>query len=264
MVFMKIQKSPPVPLLSTGTGGLDNILGESAVCITLAETDDESRGEADSQGWSFKNLHVHGGLPSDNLLQPEAQHTMRHPPQVEIDTPLRQYRDNALLRIQTIDPAELSPCEFESTVCNAADDGACVGVIDSINPDRNATPDERFLTVHSHQSLTCLDPCGVMTVGVGVQQVMQGGQMSTAVDASCLGNNCMTLRYFEHDGEVKQAMPVCKKRGSLHERTIRQFSLSSRGIELGALYVREAASVVSWSADDGQPVQSARNGRGAY
>lgn len=244
-------------------GGLDNMLGESAFCITLAETDDKSQHEADSLGWSFKDLHIRGELPSDNLLQSEAQRTLRHPPQVEIDTPLRQYRDSDLLRIQTIDPVELSPGQFASTVCKAADDGACVGVIDSINPDRNATPDERFSTIHSHQSLTCLDPCGVMTVVVGVQQVMQGGQMSTAVDASCLANNGMTLRYFEHDGEVKQAMPVCKKRGSLHERTIRQFSLSSRGIELGALYVREAASVVSWSADDGQPVQSARNGGGA-
>ena len=309
LVFMKIQKFPPVPLLSTGIDGLDNILGggltpkrvylvegepgtgktitglrfllkgarpgESAVCTTLAETDDKSQHVADSRGWSFKDLHIHGELPSDNLLQPEAQHTMRHPPQVEIDTPLRQYRDSGLLRIQPIDPAELSPGEFASTVCKAADDGACVGVIDSINADRNVRPDERFLTIHSHQFLTSLDPCGVVTVVVGVQQVMPGGQMSTVVDASYPANNGMTLRYFEHAGEVKQAIPVCKKRGSLHERIIRQFSLSSRSIELGAVlrrfrsiltgvavYGLEAASVVSWTADDGQPVRAARSGGG--
>lgn len=307
---MKIQKFPPIPLLSTGIDGLDNILGgglmskrvslvegepgtgntttglqfllesarqgESAVCLTLAETDDESQDVADSHGWSFKDLHIHGELPSDNLLQPEAQHTMRHPPKVEIETPVRQYRGSGLLRIQQIDLAELSPGEVASTVCTAADDSARVGVIDSINADRDAIPDERFLTIRSHEPLTCLDPCGVVTIVVGVQQVMLGGQMSTAVDVSCLANNGMTLRYFEHDGEVKQAVPVCKKRGSLHERTIRQFSLFSQGIEFGAVlsgfrgvltgvavYVREAAFVVSWTADDGQPVRAARNGGGA-
>jgi circadian clock protein KaiC len=53
-----------------------------------------------------------------------------------------------------------------------------------------------------------------------------GRQMSTTVDASYLADNVLMLRYFEHDGEVKQAVSVFKKRGSLHERTIRQFSMS--------------------------------------
>jgi circadian clock protein KaiC len=54
------------------------------------------------------------------------------------------------------------------------------------------------------------------------------------VDASYLADNVLMLRYFEHDGEVKQAVSVFKKRGSLHERTIRQFSMSRSGIHVGA------------------------------
>jgi circadian clock protein KaiC len=45
----------------------------------------------------------------------------------------------------------------------------------------------------------------VVTILVGVQQGMLGGQMSTTVDASYLADNVLMLRYFEHDGEVKQA-----------------------------------------------------------
>ncbi len=53
------------------------------------------------------------------------------------------------------------------------------------------------------------------------------------MDASYLADNVLMLRYFEHDGEVKQAVSVFKKRGSLHERTIRQFSMSDKGIHVG-------------------------------
>ncbi|MBA4329790.1 MAG: circadian clock protein KaiC [Polaromonas sp.] len=141
--------------------------------------------------------------------------------------------DEGLLTIQQIDPAELSPGEFATAVCRAADQGAKVVVIDSINGYLNAMPDERFLTTHLHELLTYLGQRGVVTILVGVQQGMLGGQMSTTVDASYLADNVLMLRYFEHDGEVKQAVSVFKKRGSLHERTIRQFSMSADGIHVG-------------------------------
>lgn len=147
---------------------------------------------------------------------------------------IRKPYENGMLTIQQIDPAELSPGEFSTVVCQAADRGCKVVVIDSINGYLNAMPDERFLTTHLHELLTYLGQRGVVTILVGVQQGMLGGQMSTTVDASYLADNVLMLRYFEHDGEVKQAVSVFKKRGSLHERTIRQFSMSREGIHVGA------------------------------
>ena len=147
---------------------------------------------------------------------------------------IREPYETGTLSIQQIDPAELSPGEFASVVCQAADRGCKVIVIDSINGYLNAMPDERFLTTHLHELLTYLGQRGVVTILVGVQQGMLGGQMSTTVDASYLADNVLMLRYFEHDGEVKQAVSVFKKRGSLHERTIREFSMSRKGIHVGA------------------------------
>ena len=44
----------------------------------------------------------------------------------------------------------------------------------------------------------------------------------------------MMLRYFEAEGRrVRQAISVFKKRGSMHERTIRRFSLSAAGVLVG-------------------------------
>jgi circadian clock protein KaiC len=147
---------------------------------------------------------------------------------------IRESYENGTVRIQQIDPAELSPGEFASVVCQAADGGCKIIVIDSINGYLNAMPDERFLVTHLHELLTYLGQRGVVTIMVGVQQGVLGAQMSTAVDASYLADNVLMLRYFEHDGEVKQALSVFKKRGSTHERTIREFSLSRKGIHVGA------------------------------
>ncbi|MBI2769831.1 MAG: AAA family ATPase [Burkholderiales bacterium] len=137
------------------------------------------------------------------------------------------------LTIQQIDPAELSPGQFSAAVIKAERNGAKVIVIDSLNGYMNAVPDERFLVTHMHELLTYLGQRGVVTILVGIQQGMLGGNMSSAMDASYLADNVLMLRYFEHDGEVRQAISVFKKRGSIHERTIRRFSMSERGIEVG-------------------------------
>ena len=148
---------------------------------------------------------------------------------------LRQHIERCMLTIQQIDPAEFLPREFAAAVCRAADDGAKVVMIDSINGYPNAMPNERILTTNLHELLTYLGQRGVVTILIGVQQDMLGGQMSTTVDASYLADNVLMLRYFEHDGEVKQAISAFKKRGPLHERIIRQFSMSRDGLRVGAV-----------------------------
>ena len=54
---------------------------------------------------------------------------------------LRGWADEGLLTIQQIDPAELSPGQFASAACRAADAGAKVIVIDSLNGYLNAVPE---------------------------------------------------------------------------------------------------------------------------
>lgn len=146
---------------------------------------------------------------------------------------LRKSTDNGLLTIQQIDPAELTPGQFSAAIVAAVHRGAKVVVIDSLNGYLQAVPEERFMTTHLHEILTFLGQHRVATILVGVQQGMLGGTMSSAMDASYLADNVLMLRYFEFDGEVRQAVSVFKKRGSEHERTIRAFSISNKGIVVG-------------------------------
>jgi len=89
------------------------------------------------------------------------------------------------------------------------------------------------LTTHLHELMTYLAQLGVITFLVGVQQGMFNTDMSTNLDASFLADNVLLLRYFEANGEIRQAISVFKKRGSQHERTIREISISSTGIHIG-------------------------------
>ena len=137
------------------------------------------------------------------------------------------------LKIQQIDPAEMAPGEFMQAVTDAAAEGAKVIVIDSLNGYLKAMPDERFLSTHMHELLTYLGQRGVVTLLVGVQPGVIGMSMSTSVDASYIADGVIMLRYFEARGKVRQAISVFKKRAGPHERTIRLFSMSSKGIEVG-------------------------------
>jgi circadian clock protein KaiC len=73
----------------------------------------------------------------------------------------------------------------------------------------------------------------VATILIAAHHGMIGSNMSAPIDASYLADAVVLLRYFEASGEVRQAISVMKKRGSWHERTIREFRLGEDGIHVG-------------------------------
>lgn len=143
---------------------------------------------------------------------------------------LRSHVDSEMLLLKQIDPAQFSPGEFTHAVKKAADEGAKVIVIDSLNGFVQAMPNEKMLATHIHELLTYLGQRGIVTLMIGVQQGMLGGTTTSTVDAR---DNVILLRYFEAMGEVQQAISIFKKRGSGHERSIRRMTISSDGVHIG-------------------------------
>ncbi|MBT2335242.1 AAA family ATPase [Variovorax paradoxus] len=147
---------------------------------------------------------------------------------------LAPHIESGRIKVRQVDPAELSPGEFVHLIRLAVvESGAAVVVIDSLNGYLNAMPDENFLIVQLHELLSYLGQAGVATLLVGAQHGLIGTQMQTPVDASYLADAVVLLRYFELDGEVRQAISVLKKRGGAHERTIRDFSMTATGLKVG-------------------------------
>lgn len=138
------------------------------------------------------------------------------------------------IRVQQVDPAELSPGEFAQAVRRAVEvDGARVVVIDSLNGYLQAMPEERFLTIQLHELLTYLGQQGVIALLVVAQHGLMGSGMQTPVDASYLADAVILLRFFESAGHLRRVVSVVKRRSGAHESTLREFRLGAGGLWVG-------------------------------
>jgi circadian clock protein KaiC len=115
---MSIQNTSSTAFISTGIGGLDNVLGggltkdrlylvegdpgagkttlalqflaegaargETVLYITLAETEVELRAVAQAHGMSLDGVTVQEVIPDESLLDPGEQYTVMHPSEVEL------------------------------------------------------------------------------------------------------------------------------------------------------------------------------------
>ncbi|HSP97108.1 MAG TPA: ATPase domain-containing protein [Candidatus Dormibacteraeota bacterium] len=147
---------------------------------------------------------------------------------------MRRYVDEGRISLFQVAPAELSPGEFTAIVCERVErEHAQVVVIDSLNGYLTAMPNERYLLIQLQELLAFLGQRGVATILIGVQGGLIGTSMITPGDASYLADTVVLLRYFEHQGAVRQAISVVKKRDGAHERTIREFALDGSGLHVG-------------------------------
>jgi circadian clock protein KaiC len=147
---------------------------------------------------------------------------------------LQSFIASGKLHAQQVNPAEMSPGAFAHEVRRAVDDGAQMVVIDSLNGYLNAMPEERFLTTHLHEMFSYLNQKGVATLMVVAQHgMLVGSGRGGEIDVSYLADSVLLFRYFETNGEIRQALSVFKKRTGAHERTLRELSISSSGIKVG-------------------------------
>ena len=137
------------------------------------------------------------------------------------------------IALRHLDPAQLSPGEFDAQVRRAIEaDGAGVVVIDSLNGYLNAMAEERSVLVQLHELLTYLGQRGAVTLLTLAQHGLVGERTTSPLDVSYLADTVLLLRYFEAAGELRQAVSVVKKRSGAHERAIRELRLS-HGVKLG-------------------------------
>jgi circadian clock protein KaiC len=146
---------------------------------------------------------------------------------------LRPYLADGQLRIQHIDPAELSPGEFAQMLRGAVErDGTSFIAIDSLNAYLQAMPGEQFLTLQMHELLSYLNQQGVTTVLVLGQHGLIG-EVRTDVDLSYLSDSTVLLRFFESHGRLRRAITVIKSRTAEHALTIHELQLNADGVRIG-------------------------------
>jgi len=142
--------------------------------------------------------------------------------------------DDGKLMLRQVETGELSPGEFAHALRHAVEkEGVRTVVIDSLSGYLQATPSERFLTLHLHELLIYLGQQGVTTLMLLTQHGIAGADLQVPVDTSYLADTVILLRYFEAFGEIRQAISVIKKRTGKHERQLRELSLNKDGVNIG-------------------------------
>jgi len=146
---------------------------------------------------------------------------------------LEPHLESGALQIFQIDPAEVSPGEFANWIRRAVEgEGVRFIAIDSLNAFLQAMPGEKFLLLQMHELLSYLNQQGVATMLVLGQHGIVG-EVRSEIDLSYLSDTIVLFRYFEARGNVLKAISVAKSRTAAHQSSIRQFRLTSGGVEIG-------------------------------
>ena len=130
------------------------------------------------------------------------------------------------MRVEHMDPAEVSPGEFVDMVRRSVEEDAA-----SHGADRQS---EWISSGHAGGAVSCASSPRIVHVFeqsrhtdviVLAQMGLVGSAMQSPIDVSYLADNILVLRYFEAGGEVRQAISMMKKRSGGHERSIRELRL---------------------------------------
>ena len=145
---------------------------------------------------------------------------------------LEEHVQSGMISVRQVDPVELTPGQFSQAVVDAVEAGVKLVVLDSLNGYSYAMPEERLLGLHLHELLSYLSQQGITSLQLMAQHGVLAPQ-AAAFDVSYIADNVVVLRPFEYAGEVRKAIAVHKRRGGVHERTIREFDLSQGRVALG-------------------------------
>jgi circadian clock protein KaiC len=219
--------------LASGLVGLDRLLGgglEQGTSTLIAGA--AGTGKSTVTSLFCTRLAENGGHAALFIFDESTNTLFSRLSGLNID--MKSQVDAGRVSVTQVDPAELSPGEFVHSIRVAVEErGARIVVIDSLNGYLNSMPDEKFLITQLHELLTFLGQQGVATVLVAAHHGLISSHMTAPVDASYLADSVVLMRYFEADGEVRQAISVVKMRGGEHERTIREFNMRAGTINVG-------------------------------
>jgi circadian clock protein KaiC len=226
-------RRPAGERIASGVEGIDRLLGgglEKGTSTLLIGAPGTGKSTLAAQ---FVATAAAQNANSAMFIFDESMHTLLSRTDA-VGIELEKHVDDGRVFIQQVDPVELSPGELAHAIRHQVDERkAQIVVIDSLNGFLNAMPEERHLIIQLHELLSYLGNAGVATILVGAHHGLIGAQMVAPVEASYLADAIILMRYFEAEGEVRQAISILKKRGGAHERTIREFGMDGKGIRVG-------------------------------
>lgn len=219
------------PPLSSGVAGLDRLLGGGVDRGTSTLLTGPAGTGKSIIATQFALAAAERGEPATVFVFDEGAATFFERAR-RLGLDLDRHVSSGLIRVEQVDPAQMSPGEFARAAFAAVERGARLVVIDSLNGYLTAMTDERCLVAQLHELLGVFAARGVSSVLV-MGQFGLLGQMETPVDVSYLSDSVLLLRYFEAGGRIRKAISAIKRRSGSHEDVIRELSVRRGGVHVG-------------------------------
>jgi len=221
-------------MLSTGVPAFDDMLGGGISPGTVTVVSGASGVGKSTTAAQLSIAAAERGERAVSYLFEESKDTFTHRSQ-SIGMPVERLVETELLELREVEALTISPDEFAAEVRSEVEENdASVVVLDGISGYRMSTRgEEDDLVRELHALCRYLRGMGVTTVLLDDVARVTGDFEPTSDRISYLADNIVFLRYIEYRGEIRKAAGVLKKRSSDFERTLREFDITSDGIQFG-------------------------------
>jgi circadian clock protein KaiC len=148
--------------------------------------------------------------------------------------PIREMVADGRLAVVHVEPLRYSPAEFALLVRQEVEQrGARIIMLDGIAGYRLTLAGDDLIT-QLHALGRYLKNMGVTVIFINEVEAITGDFRATDIGASYLSDNLIFFRYLEIDGELRKAIGVLKKRMGDFSKSLRELSITSRGVQVGA------------------------------
>lgn len=151
----------------------------------------------------------------------------------KIGIPVEEMIRNGNLKVKTVEPFSYSPDEFSSMVrSDIEENDTRIVMIDTVGSYALSVRDENYLE-RLHALCLYMQNMGVTGLLVNETKSVASAFVTTNLNASYLADNIIFLRYYELKGTLRKAIGILKKRLSDFDNSIREYKISTDGIEVG-------------------------------
>lgn len=152
-----------------------------------------------------------------------------------VNIPVQDMIERGTLRIEELQPMEVTAAEFGQRVRHAVEeDGSELVMIDGIGGYRHSVRGVTDDVVDQIAALgRYLKNMGVTTIIVNEVHDVTGEFKVTQSGTSYLADNIVFLRHIEHRGALRKVIGVLKKRTSDYEKRLRELEITEHGIKVG-------------------------------
>jgi circadian clock protein KaiC len=146
---------------------------------------------------------------------------------------LKGFEEKGLLKIMYSPPSEVNPDEYALLIRDAIQEiGAKRVTIDALNGFREVLPNDGALRRYVSSLTSLFKSKGITCIFTHEIPEITGKLTVTGMGISLFIDTTILMRYVEIESGMKKAISVLKMRNSEHDKEIREFEITSKGIEV--------------------------------